>query len=142
MTDSEILEKVIQALKNSDIKLRKLSKKTMADMLNYNSHVTLYNVANGRNKMTEDMVNRIILHFPQVNYMFLTKGQEPVLKTGAALQAQKNVLNINTPEKKEPADLNSLLSLPNMMIDVQAQQIVIMKELQEIKELLLSKNKK
>ena len=66
LTGAERLEHFIEALKTN--------KKQLANDLGYKSHQSIYFVTNGVNKFSEDMINRIILKFPEANPEFLRNG--------------------------------------------------------------------
>ena len=71
LKDSEILEKVLYALR--------VNKKQFSEELGYKSHMSIYYVGDGTNRITQDMINRIIIRYPEVNPIFLQKGDgEPL----------------------------------------------------------------
>jgi hypothetical protein len=71
LKDPEILEKVLYALR--------INKKQFSEELGYKSHMSIYYIGNGTNRITEDMINRIINRYPEVNRIFLQKGEgEPL----------------------------------------------------------------
>lgn len=71
LKDPEILEKVLYALR--------INKKQFSEELGYRSHMTIYHIGNGTNRITEDMINRIRIRYPEVNPIFLQKGEgEPL----------------------------------------------------------------
>ena len=64
LTDAETIETLIKSLKTN--------KKKFSRDLKYNSPMSIYFVTKGKNRITEDMKNRILLHFPIVREEFLT----------------------------------------------------------------------
>ena len=72
LSDAEILEQLLNALYTN--------KKKFAKDLGYKSHQSIYFVANGTNRISEDMFNRIILKIPDVNPIFLRTGKGSPLK--------------------------------------------------------------
>lgn len=112
-TDAEILDNVINAL---DLSKRKFSIK-----LKYSSASTIYNIFNGTNSFSDDMKNRIRLTFPQVNRLYLDKGEGSVLLKGPQLANQENIENIfHREESKEVTSLEDLLFLPQQIKDIKA----------------------
>jgi hypothetical protein len=91
--DKEIIEEVIHALR--------LNKKKLAEELEYKSHMSIYYVADGVNKLSDDMINRIMIRFPEVNYLFLKTGEGTVLNTKVKQNQQENIFNIKN-KKKTP----------------------------------------
>jgi hypothetical protein len=102
ISDSVILLSVIEALK--------LTKNGFATKCKYKSSMSVYNVLEGRNGLSDDTINRITLAFPEVNYNYLKSGVGPILKGMAEVDLYRNMMNI----AKEPnnferaADLNSI----------------------------------
>jgi hypothetical protein len=101
LEDKEILEQLIYALR--------LNKKQLAKELGYKSHMSIYYVGNGTNKITSDMSNRIIIRYPEVNPLFLQKGEG-------------NPLRFKTQNKKEKLEhekptysIEHFISIPNRL---------------------------
>lgn len=82
--DSEIMEKVLAELRYSAL--------AFANELKYKSHSTIHHILCGRNKISDDLVDRIIKRFPEVHYWFLKKGQLPVLLNDKLTRNQANLL--------------------------------------------------
>lgn len=76
LEDHVILKNVFEALQKKDTKL---TLNSFSKRLKFKSAMSIYNViksaAEGGGKpLTEDMINRIILYFPGVNYLYLKHG--------------------------------------------------------------------
>jgi predicted transcriptional regulator len=70
LEDSQIMIKLLDRLRYS---ANALSKK-----LNVTPSA-IYHIMNGQNSISNDMAYKIIDLFPEVNYMFLKKGEEPII---------------------------------------------------------------
>jgi len=84
LEDSEILRAVLDAL---DIPADKFRKK-----LEYKSAATMGLILSGQNNLSDDMIDRIIKYYPQINYWYLKKGRLPVILEEKLSQNQMNVL--------------------------------------------------
>lgn len=73
----------------------------------------IYHIIKGENKLSQDLANRIILRFPEVNLLFLTLGQEPIILHKHTAQSQKNVLDEDIP------NLNSFDSIPGTLKNIE-----------------------
>jgi len=84
--DSEILKNLLKELRYSGLQFGK--------KLGYSSTASIHHVLKGTNnrQMSDDMVNRIIKEFPEVNYWYLKKGQLPIVLDGKLAQNQTNIL--------------------------------------------------
>lgn len=71
ISDSEIMKQVLSTFRYSGL--------AFAKKLGYSSAGTIHHILSGKNKISDDLVNNIIKHFPEVNYWFLKKGQLPIL---------------------------------------------------------------
>ncbi|QRE03557.1 hypothetical protein [Flavobacterium psychrophilum] len=81
LKDSEILEQVLFALR--------VNKKQFSEELGYKSHMSIYYVGNETNRITQDMINRIIIRYPEVNPIFLQKGEGDPLRFKTQSKAEK-----------------------------------------------------
>lgn len=124
LEDRVILDELLRALKTN--------KKKLAENLGYASHMSIYYVANGRNHITNDMADRIMLKYPEVNYLFITKGELPVLKSKPGTPEPKNDLNIHN--KKESITLQDLESIPKRLSDIENRQFEMIALLKQILE--------
>ena len=70
MKDSQIMIKLLDSIRFSANKLSKRLNVTPS---------AIYHIMNGINSISDDMANKIALEFPEVNYLFLKKGEEPIL---------------------------------------------------------------
>jgi hypothetical protein len=94
LSDDKIMEKVLEALRYSGLAFSK--------ELGYKSHGTIHNILKKQNSISQEMINRITGKFPQVNYLFLTKGQEPVLLDRKLAKNQLNVLFPDVAKMEKP----------------------------------------
>ena len=83
LEDSVILERLLKEMRYSANEFSKEIGVTPS---------ALYHVINSANRLSTDLANRIILRFPEVNYLFLTLGQEPIMGHKNTAQIQKNIL--------------------------------------------------
>lgn len=88
LTDAEIMSKLLETL---DISANKLATK-----LEYKSASSIYHVLddNEPNKITSKMAEKIVEIYPRVNFMFLTRGEEPVLLEHSFAKGQANLFGI------------------------------------------------
>lgn len=86
LEDSEILRNLLKELRYSGLQFGKI--------LGYASTASIHHVlkkTNGR-EMSEEMINRIMKHFPEVNYWYLKKGQLPIILEEKLAKNQTNIL--------------------------------------------------
>ena len=115
LSDAEILDHLIFALKTN--------KKQLANDLGYKSHQSIYFVANGRNRLSEDMINRFILKFPEINAEFLRSGNGDPLKYKTERQSEKYN------HKKPTVSLEDLMNLPERLLKIEELLEKILKKL-------------
>lgn len=84
LSDDKIMAKVLEELRFSGL--------AFSRELGYKSHGTIHNILKKQNSISQDLINKITAKFPQVNYLFLAKGQEPVLLDRKLAKNQLNVL--------------------------------------------------
>lgn len=70
-SDAEIIKLLLKALR--------FSANNFSKELGYRSPSTIYHILQGRNQISEDLVDNIVKHFPQVSYWFLKKGKLPII---------------------------------------------------------------
>jgi len=102
LTDSQIMIKLLDRLRYS------------ANALSKKLHVTpsaIYHIMNGQNSLSDDMANKITDIFPEVNYLFLKKGEEPILISRALPTQSKVESQISVPM--------SFDNIPSMLKDIQ-----------------------
>ncbi|MCP1996690.1 hypothetical protein [Flavobacterium sp. HSC-61S13] len=80
---------------------------SLANDLGYKNQMSIYFVLKGRNKITEQMIKKIIKIYPAVSYLFLAYGELPVIVPPAIAQSQKNMFG----EVSNLEGLNSKLEL-------------------------------
>lgn len=94
LSDDKIMEKVLEALRYSGLAFSK--------ELGYKSHGTIHNILTKKNSISHKMIDKITGKFPQVNYLFLAKGQEPVLLDRKLAKNQLNVLFPDVAKMEKP----------------------------------------
>jgi hypothetical protein len=102
ISDAIILQNVIEALK--------LTRNGFATKCKYKSSMSVYNILEGRNNISDDTINRITTTFPEVNFLYLKKAQGTPLKGLAEVDLYRNMMNIakDTEFHERKADLNSI----------------------------------
>lgn len=79
------------------------------------SPMAIYLVLNGKNKITQNLVDRITKRFPNVHYWYLMKGQLPILLENPKLiQNQANLFNTALPNDGVDYSLESFITLKNI----------------------------
>lgn len=93
ISDSEILSNVLETIR--------YAAPEFSEKLGYKSPSSIYNVIkeNGGAKISIAMAERIVEVFPEVNYLYLTRGQKPILVNKDASIGQSHILGWN---KNEP----------------------------------------
>lgn len=97
ISDGEILQNVLNELQ---ITAYQLSQKT-----GYKSPTSIYHIINGINSITLEMAKNICAVYPQVNFLYLTLGKEPVLLN----QKQQEYQNLDFEEVPRFEDIPELL---------------------------------
>jgi len=142
LSDKDKLNMLIDAISSTGVKM---NPKALAEKLGYKSHMSVYHVCNGRNKLTDDMIEKIILKMPEVNYLFLKKGVGKPLKNKSEANLQKNLLNLSNRE----VTLSDLAEMPKRLVYIETMLERLMahllpEELEELvnNETLIELNKK
>lgn len=105
--DAEIMKNILKELRYTANSLSKELELTP---------MAIYLVLNGKNKLTQNLIDKIIKRFPNVHYWYLIKGQLPILLENQKLiQNQDNLFNTAIP-KAEGLDysLESFITLKNI----------------------------
>lgn len=119
--DKVIIEDVIHALR--------LNKKSFSKELKYKSHMSIYYVADGTNRLSEDMINRIMIRFPEVNYLFLKTGQGNPIASKEERKNQENIFNIEQNKKTPFQDFVDLPERIKSMEQKMDQMLELIKKL-------------
>lgn len=114
LSDAEKLKMLFDALSTNDVKM---NAKVLAEKTGYKSHMVFYHVLSGRNRLNDDMIENIVLKFPQVNYMFLKKGIGKPIKSKAEAQLQTNLLGLS----KKSMTLDDIAEIPGKLMIIQSQ---------------------
>ena len=107
LDDKEIIEQVLQELRFSGLKFAKT--------LGYSSAGTIHHILSGKNKISDDLVNTIIKHFPEVNYWFLKAGKLPILLDDKLARNQSNVI-VGRDNNKPDYSLETFTTLKNIEV--------------------------
>lgn len=119
LTDSEILQKVLDTLRYS---AHDMSKK-----LGYASPGTLYHVLNGINNLSDNLAMRLVKEFPQLNYVFLKTGKGKIFnEKDKHVQTQQNLLG--------SPNAASFDNIPKTLEEIKDLLVIIAEELQNRKE--------
>lgn len=110
ITDAQILDTVIHELITAK-KVRSLN--DFSKQLRYGSSMSIYNVLKSVNGISEDMIARIRVNFPEVNLDYLITGEGPITNE----QIRKDLFPLGSEIEKRfsfrdlehvPAQLNRL----------------------------------
>ena len=107
LQDHVILKNVFEALQKKDTKL---TLNSFSKRLKFKSAMSIYNVIKsesegGGKPLTEDMINRIILYFPGVNYVYLKTGAGNIFAEGKSADGTP----INIDDEEIPQQYNPFL---------------------------------
>lgn len=109
LSDSEIMSQLLDALR--------YKAPEFADKLGYKSSASIYNVIKefGGAKITKKMANKIVELFPNVNMLFLVKGELPILVDNSKAKAQQNILGFG---KNSQAGFDDVPGILKEMLEV------------------------
>ena len=124
MKDSEILNSVLDAL---GINANYLSIK-----LGYSSPASVYHILNDRNSLSEDMKQRILKAYPNVNYEFMKKATLPVLLDDVGTKNQMNLFSMVPVESKEYEKFQGFMRMPNDINEMKKSILRIEKMLEDL----------
>jgi hypothetical protein len=110
LTDAEILLNVINAVK--------LTKNGFATKCKYKSAMSIYNILEGRNGISDDMAARITQAFPEVSYNFIQTGRGDVLRLGASPILPKEHYPMGGPEKPK-SNLEDFAVIPGALLRIE-----------------------
>ncbi|PKH68149.1 hypothetical protein CXF59_04950 [Flavobacterium sp. ALD4] len=108
LTDPEILLQIINAVR--------LTKNGFATKCKYKSAMSIYNVLEGRNGISDDMAARITQTFPEVNYKFIITGEGEVLN--AEVSPVQRPIYPNTNDKPK-GTLEDFASVPDTLLRIE-----------------------
>ena len=110
ITDAKIIEQLLEKLR--------YSANAFALELEYKSASSIYHIINGENSISTDMMNRVSNKFPQVNQMFMLKGEEPILIDRSKSIGQANLLGPRASSFDElPSTLKNIESLLEKILE-------------------------
>lgn len=131
ISDAEILRNVMDAL--GPISVKKFTEK-----LNFASHTTIYKVLKGETpKISVDMRQRILNQFPNVSYLYLTRGKGEPLVSGSGRNTQNNMLNRNEGDSEN--SLQAFLDMPGQIKELLDGMKKLQSDLDKIKEKINNK---
>ncbi len=102
--DSRIMEDLLNAL---GISANYLSKKVGV------SHGAIFHIKNGINYLSNEMIDKIIQVYPNVNYRFLKHKEFPILLSEREIQTQMEMLRIPSNQSVSVSDLGRFIRIPN-----------------------------
>jgi hypothetical protein len=114
-SDADILLDITNALK--------LTKNGFSVKLGYKSAMSIYNVLDGKNGISDDMAARIVHTFPEVDFNFISSGEGLPLRVGAIPSLQRNLLNIQESPK---AGLDAFAGIPDTLLRIERLLIEIL----------------
>jgi len=121
LPDKDILQTVISCLKVSPYAFGK--------RLDYKSSMSVYNILAGTKAISSDMINRINIHYPEVNYLFLTTGEGIPLKNATEAEIHRNLFN--SQEEISKVLWTEFAAIPSRLLRIEENQIEILKLLQK-----------
>ncbi|TDE46640.1 hypothetical protein E0I26_00735 [Flavobacterium rhamnosiphilum] len=108
VSDSEIMKKLLEKLRYSAL--------AFANELDYKSHSTIDHILKGRNKISDDLISRIINKFPEVHYWFLKRGQNPIILNEKLKENQAELLGIKVGVENTDYSLETYVTLKNIEV--------------------------
>lgn len=132
ITDGEILKKITEALKISEYRLSK--------ELGYKSPASFYNIQAGTTKITKNMINSMLLKYPEINPEFLYTGEGEVLRYKNIADSYRES---NPNFDKTPMETMAMLfALPEKISKIEQQQYQIAEKISKILNILEDNTKK
>lgn len=119
-SDAEIIKQLLKALR--------FSANNFSKELGYSSPSTIYHILQGRNQISEDLVDNIVKHFPQVSYWFLKKGKLPIILDDKNLIVNQS--NLFSSKEKSVPEVNYNLEFFGVLKNIEA----MMQQLLEIEQ--------
>ena len=112
LSDSEIMTNVLDKLR--------YSANEFAQRLEYKSASSVYNVIKeiGGAKISISMADKIIECFPDVNYMYSTRGELPNLKDASKSVGLQNILNLGKSNATFEDMPGTLKNKENLLIEI------------------------
>ena len=107
---SEIMSNVLEAL---DISANKL-----ATRIGYKSTSSIYNVMDDTSpaKITLEMAEAIVEQYPKVNFLYLTRGEDPILLERGPAIGQSNFFDHDKPSYDDVP--GTLVDIKNLLSEV------------------------
>lgn len=102
--DSRIMEDLLNAL---GISANYLSKKVGV------SHGAIFHIKNGVNYLSNEMIDKIIKVYPNVNYQFLKHKELPVLLSEREIQTQMEMLNLPSNQSVSFTSISKFIGMPD-----------------------------
>ena len=109
LNDSEILSQLLKEINYSAHKF--------ANKMGYASASSIYHILKGTNKISSAMADKIVDALPGVNYLFVTRGELPILLDNSETIGQSNILGLS---KKVSFDdvPQTLKNIENLLVQV------------------------
>jgi hypothetical protein len=121
LPDKDIMQTVISCLK--------LTPYAFGKKLDYKSTMSIYNVLAGTKQISNDMINRISIHYPEVNYLFLTTGEGIPLRNATEAEMHRNLFN--SQEEISKVLWTEFAAIPARLLRIEEHQEEILKLLQK-----------
>ena len=119
--DKDILQTVISCLK--------ITPYAFGKQLDYKSTMSIYNILAGNKQISNDMINRISIHYPEVNYLFLTTGEGIPLRNSTEAEMHRNLFN--SQEEISKVLWTEFAAIPARLLRIEEHQEEILKLLQK-----------
>jgi hypothetical protein len=121
--DEVIIQNVLNAL---GVRIPEFRKK-----LGYSSDTSIHNVLKKVHGISNDMINKILINYQEVSYLYLKKGEGQPLRPGATVTSQKSISRVHNPN--DFINIYDFLKLPAVVEDLKNQVKELKKEVEKIK---------
>ena len=122
LPDKDIIQTVLSCLK--------ITPYAFGKQLQYKSTMSIYNVLSGNKEISKDMINRIAIHYPEVNYIFLTTGEGIPLKNTTEAEIHRNLFNSQEEISKIAwAELASIPARLQRIEDTQKEILILLRKI-------------
>ena len=115
--DSRTMEDLLNAL---GISANYLSKKVGV------SHGAIFHIKNGVNYLSNEMIDKILQVYPNVNHKFLKHRELPILLSEREAQTQMEMLNIPSNQLISVGDLGKFIRMPDQLDRIEEKLNMIM----------------
>ncbi|MEG3657306.1 helix-turn-helix transcriptional regulator [Arenibacter palladensis] len=118
--DSRTMEDLLNAL---GVSANYLSKKVGV------SHGAIFHIKNGVNHLSNEMIDKIIMAFPNVSRRFLKHKELPILLSDQEMKMQMETLNLPSNNAISVNAISKFIGLPNQLDRIEEKIDLIMEKL-------------